>query len=262
MNLFNLRKHAPEPEPAEEIPDDTEEQPSDGLEPTPAPSPTSWRGALWAGICGPGAWIAARFGTGTAWTVHGIAVWACFFYDGWLPLVIPVGWLLLVLAFTPKQYLDQLTAWVEHRIGPGHADSEAGRETSDEPAGEEAAWPDPQDVVDLVRDVIGDDRGALLTALRGPLHAADTKAVREVLTAANIRVREGVRTGRGNGPGVHRDDLPHASPELKAADGERCLPSSSANTNANNTIRVQSREGMTIITDPADRHRTHTLSKP
>jgi hypothetical protein len=135
-------------------------------------------------------------------------------------------------------------------------------ETDDEPAGEEPTRPDPQDVVDLVRDLIGDDRGTLLTTLRHTLNAADTRAVREVLTAANIRVREGVRTSAGNGPGVHRDDLPplpqtHESPPVGPLS---CT--NAANANANNTIRVQSREGMTIITDPADRHRTHTLNKP
>jgi hypothetical protein len=130
-----------------------------------------------------------------------------------------------------------------------------------QPDEEEHAEQDPQDVTDLVRDLIGDDRGILLTALRKPLHAASTRAVREVLAGAGIRVREGVRTGGGNGPGVHRDDLAAPSPPLGTPLGDLVVAGEDANTNANNMLRVESREGMTIISDPADRHRAHSLKK-
>jgi hypothetical protein len=121
--------------------------------------------------------------------------------------------------------------------------------------------PDPQDVTDLVRDLVGDDTGVLLTALCQPLRAADTRAVREVLAAADITVRPGVRTPAGNGPGVHRNDLPAPPLLCGCADAERCLCRSEANANANNALRVEFREGMTIISDPADRHRAHSLKK-
>lgn len=128
-------------------------------------------------------------------------------------------------------------------------------------ADEAPTGPDPQDVTDLVRDLIGDDTGALLTALRMPLHAADTRAVRELLAAAGIPVRAGVRTARGNGPGVHRADLPALPPPLTDPSPDGVVAGQSANTNTNNALRVESREGMTIISDPADRHRTHSLKK-
>jgi len=132
---------------------------------------------------------------------------------------------------------------------------------SDEPTEHQPTPPDPQDVEDLVRDLIGDDRGALLTALRQPLHAADTRAVRELLAAAGIRVRPGVRTADGNGPGVHRDDLAAPSPAPADIPVDVVAAGEDANTNANNVLRVESREGMTIINDPADRHRAHSLKK-
>lgn len=130
-----------------------------------------------------------------------------------------------------------------------------------EPAEEEPADPDPQDVEDLVRDLIGDNTGVLLTALRQPLHAADTRAVRELLATAGIRVRPGVRTAAGNGPGVHRDDVPAPSALPGAPSSTVVAAGQPANTNTNNELRVESREGMTIINDPADRHRTHSLKK-
>ncbi len=134
-------------------------------------------------------------------------------------------------------------------------------ELLDDEADEEPTEPDPQDIADLVRDLIGDDRGVLLTALRAPLHAADTRAVREILATAGIPVRPGVRTATGNGPGVHRNDVP-ASPPLSASPSPESVGAGQdANTNTNNRLRVESREGMTIISDPADRHRTHSLKK-
>jgi hypothetical protein len=146
-----------------------------------------------------------------------------------------------------------VTAWC---MAPATAD-----EPSDEPTEHQPAEPDPQDVEDLVRDLIGDDRGVLLTALRQPLHAADTRAVRELLDAAGIRVRPGVRTAGGNGPGVHRDDLTAPSPAPAGIPVGVVAAGEDANTNTNNALRVESREGMTIINDPADRHRAHSLKK-
>ena len=141
-------------------------------------------------------------------------------------------------------------------VAPAEAD-----EPSNGPTGDEPGEPDPQDVIDLVRDLVGDDTGVLLTAIRQPLHAADTRAVRALLAAAGIPVRPGVRTARGNGPGVHRDDLPAPAPLPADPSPTAVVAGEAANANANNELRVQSREGMTIINDPADRHRTHSLKK-
>lgn len=134
-------------------------------------------------------------------------------------------------------------------------------ETPEEGPEADAADPDPQDVTDLVRDLTGDDRGILLTALRQPLRAADTRAVRELLAAAGIPVRPGVRTAAGNGPGVHRDDLPAPTPPPADPSPSCVVAGEAANANTNNALRVHSQEGMTIISDPADRYRAHSLKK-
>lgn len=134
-------------------------------------------------------------------------------------------------------------------------------ETQDEADSEHETEPDPQDVADLLRDLIGDDKGVLLTALCGPLRAASTRAVRKALATAGIPVRPGVRTRAGNGPGVHRDDLPPPAPLPAPGPGDVVAAGEAANTNANNKLRVHSQAGMTIISDPADRHRAHSLKK-
>lgn len=261
MRYFSLRKQQPERKPeheaveeeVDETPDDPEEQPE------PTAPPASWAGALGYGLLGPGRWIAARFNMGAAWAVHAVIAWACVFYGGWIAAGLITAWLLAVALFVPREQLERLAEAIERR---DRTSPTTPAEEVAEPVEEEPQEPDPQDVVDLVRDLIGADRGILLTALRRPLHAPDTRAVREALTAAGIGVRPGVRTAAGNGPGVHRDDLPPLAPADDDAPVEVVAAGEAANTNTNNKLRVQSREGMTIINDPADRHRTHTLKKP
>lgn len=187
--------------------------------------------------------LVARFGWKTVIVTATVLLYAANRYRTWIPYGLAIAC---------------AAAWM-HAPKTVEQDDE---EADDETAGEDPAEPDPADVLDLLRDLIGDDRGILLTALRTPLQAADTRAVREALAEAGIRVREGVRTAGGNGPGVHRDDLPPLSPPPAAPPVGGVVAGEHANTNANNTLRVESRAGMTIISDPADRHRTHTLKKP
>ncbi|MFB6771120.1 hypothetical protein [Streptomyces sp. NPDC056337] len=120
------------------------------------------------------------------------------------------------------------------------------------------------DVVDALRRLVGDDRGVLLTRLRDDLRVADTKTVRVLLDEAGVRVRTGVRTGAGNGPGVHQDDIPAPPP----AHDDGCCCRSSANANANNTTGGETGEGLRverigqsgyIVRDPADTIRHHQV---
>lgn len=55
---------------------------------------------------------------------------------------------------------------------------------------------------------------------------------------------------------VHRDDAPAPPPAAAEGPVGVVVADQGANTNANNTPTAVSREGMTIITDPADHHRT------
>lgn len=183
--------------------------------------------------------LVARFGWGPVLGGSAVAVYAAVRYRTW------IVWMLVAWC---------AAAWMHTPAKASPPPSEKAREAPLEP--------DPQDVADLVRDLVGDDTGVLLTVLRQPLQAADTKAVRRLLDAAGIRVRPGVRTAAGNGPGVHRDDVPPPLPAPGVPDVGAVTSTNTANTNANNTLRVKSQEGMTIISDPADRHRTHSLKKP
>lgn len=190
--------------------------------------------------------LVARFGWKTVLIATAVLLYAANRYRTWIPYGLAVAC---------------AAAWMHAPKQLAKPPAEEAAEEDDESAGEAPAEPDGQDVVDLVRDLIGDDRGILLTALRDPLHAADTRAVREALQAAGIGWRKGVRTEAGNGPGVHRDDLPPLPPAEGGAPVGLLTCTNDANANANNTLRVESREGMTIITDPADRHRAHSLKK-
>lgn len=158
----------------------------------------------------------------------------------------------------PQYIAWGLVAWCA--LAWAHAPDEEPDEDGDPAADEGPNRPDPADVADVVRDVIGTGKGALLTALTGPLGEPDTKAVRTVLTAAHIRIRPGVRTAAGNGPGVHRDDVPAPRPTPTADPVDAVAADQDANTNTNNKPTVVVRNRVPIIIDPAD-HRRHNLRK-
>lgn len=120
------------------------------------------------------------------------------------------------------------------------------------------------DVAAALRRLVGDDRGVLLTRLRDDLGVADTKAVRALLDEAGVRVRSGVRTRAGNGPGVHQEDIPAPPP----AHDEGCCCRSGANANGNNAAGGEGEEGLRVerigqsgyvVRDPADTIRHHQV---
>lgn len=88
--------------------------------------------------------------------------------------------------------------------GPGHS-REVFADTEDESF--DAATAGPEQVRAAVALLVGDSRGVLLTTVRERFGLGDTKAVRDLLDKADINVRPGVRTPKGNGPGVHRYDV-------------------------------------------------------
>ncbi|MFE5683027.1 hypothetical protein [Streptomyces sp. NPDC056512] len=179
--------------------------------------------------------IVARFG----WKVTGVVLAAALYtaprYRQWIVWVL-LGWCAPARSHPPSG-----------------EPTEDHVEDADAPVEEGPAGPDPAGVADVVRDVIGTGRGALLTGLCGPLGAADTQAVRECLDAAGIPVRPGgVRTAGGNGPGVHRADVP--APHPASADAPVGVVAAGEDANTTNGRRVEAREGMTITTDPDRRH--------
>ena len=95
----------------------------------------------------------------------------------------------------------------------------------------------------------------------------DTKAAKCLLNADNIPWK-GVRTSHGNGPGVHKNDIPPALPSPAAGShGEGCCCRSDDNTN--NSPKQEPEEGVrveaigqagTLLRDPTEAHRHHDLT--
>ncbi|MFF3622348.1 hypothetical protein [Streptomyces sp. NPDC002467] len=110
---------------------------------------------------------------------------------------------------------------------------------------EQAAAP-AVDIVDTLQGLAKGGQNVRLTQLAEKAGLPDTKAVRALLTAAEIPIRDGVRAAGKNGPGVHHDDVPPLpAPEQGPALGG-CLCSSGANTNANNGRPEGAGEGLCV----------------
>ncbi|MEU0001564.1 hypothetical protein ABZ069_32065 [Streptomyces microflavus] len=130
-------------------------------------------------------------------------------------------------------------------------------EPEDQEPEHEAPAPNPADMADIARE-LGEGTGVLLTRLRDQLLEEypgtgwTTKDVRGLLIAADVRVREGVRvTGVGNGPGVHREDIPAPlSPAPAAAPVGVVGAGQDANTNTNNITVTRHAEGAHITVTP------------
>ncbi|MFD3574758.1 hypothetical protein [Streptomyces sp. NPDC058644] len=148
-------------------------------------------------------------------------------------------------------------AWQKARAWIGQ------RRSGDDEAEEE----EQPDVGEALRKLGKGGQHVLLTGLRKELRVDDTKAVRKLLKAEKIRVRSGVRTPKGNGPGVHHEDIPPAPPEPNEGHGDGCCCRSANNTNANNGDEDPSQKGLrveaigqagTLIHDPAETQQRRT----
>lgn len=145
-----------------------------------------------------------------------------------------------------------ITAWVAGRPTP---DDEADEQAEDD---EQPPVPDPADMADIVRE-LGIGTGVLLTALRDQLLIEypgtgwTTKDVRRLLSIDKVRVREGVRvSGVGNGPGVHRDDIPPPLPSTTPPLPVGVVAAGRAtNANTNNITVTRHAEGAHITVTPA-----------
>ncbi|WP_112469428.1 hypothetical protein [Streptomyces triticisoli] len=137
------------------------------------------------------------------------------------------------------------------------------QDDEDEPAAEETP-----DVAEALRTLSNGGQHVLLTQLQKTLAVPDTKTVRALLKTAGIRVRAGVRTPAGNGPGVHRDDIPAPSLTESGPHSEGCCCRSGNNANANNAPTGPTEEGLrvepiglagAVVRDPADAVRHHQV---
>jgi hypothetical protein len=217
VTYFNLRKHAPEPVDEEPETPDTEEteETEEADENVTAEQPTSWGGAFLTGVRGPGAWLATRFGIGPAWTIHAIAVWACFFYGGWVAVGVVTAWLTAVLLFIPREQLERLAAAIERRDERRRAQRPP---ASEEPPDEAPAEDGREAILRLLSDLIGDAHGVHLRTVlahlqkHGQWEGRTVAEMRQHLEALGIPVRPKVKVDGTPTRGVLRADLEALSP--------------------------------------------------
>ncbi len=217
MSYFSLRKQQSEPEPdeVEEEPEEPTEDDAEGEEPAA-------RGPLLTGLLGPGRWLAARFGMSTAWGVHGVSAWAVAFYGGWTAAGIVLVWLFAVVLFVPREDLDRLTNRIEKR------DEDPAEDAPEED--EKPRQSAPQEVyaatLEWICGQIADRNGIHLSDLLAHAHAhnlhtdLDVAAFRGVLEQWGFPIRQQLKVGGRNRPGIHRDDLPRqAAPAPSPEEG-------------------------------------------
>ncbi|MEW2147768.1 hypothetical protein AB0909_00780 [Streptomyces albidoflavus] len=84
--------------------------------------------------------------------------------------------------------------------------------------------------------------------------------VRAALKAAGIPAGGQVRMGGVPSTGIKAADFPPLPPSGEGAPGPVVVAGQASNNNSNNAPRVVTREGMTIIHDPAETHRHHRVA--
>lgn len=194
MTYFaNLRKREPELEPDEAVDEaaveeeETEEQPAA-------------RGPLLTGLLGPGQWLATHFGMTTAWTVHAVAAWAIAFYGSWTAVGIGLGWLLAILLFVPRDFLEQLATRIEQRTALKAEEERPGEAGRD-------------DVLPLLYALIGDAHGVHLRTVlahlqeHGHWEGKTVADLRQHLEALGIPVQPKVKVDGTPTRGVLKADL-------------------------------------------------------
>ncbi|MGS2588076.1 hypothetical protein [Streptomyces hebeiensis] len=147
-------------------------------------------------------------------------------------------------------------------------ESDAAEETDEQPAAP-ATEPAPERPAEPLLPNIQDLREALarvgtphahITALADDIGTTPER-VREALTKWQIPVEAVRMRGRGSSTGIRGDRYPAPPPGQGPPSDGVVAAGQPANNNDNNIPTVTRREGMLIITDPADSHRHHTLTK-
>ncbi|MGW0575142.1 hypothetical protein ACWD25_04050 [Streptomyces sp. NPDC002920] len=201
MSYFSLRKREPEPEPEE-----TEEEPEETVEEEEVDErerPAKQYGPLLTGLLGPGQWLAARFGTSAASGVYVVAVWAVSFYGGWIAAGVALVWLAAVLAFVPREHLEQLADRVEKR------GSETADDTPPTPTGEGGR----DGILTLLYSLLGEAHAVHLKTVlahlqeHGQWEGKTVADLRQHLEALGIPVQPKVKVGKIPTRGVLKADL-------------------------------------------------------
>ncbi|GHA28767.1 hypothetical protein GCM10010372_30740 [Streptomyces tauricus] len=178
-----------------------------------------------------------------------------------LSAVIVVGAWRLVAVFPEVAYIvvGSIGTIGVQRISAWRTARAKGEET-------EVSEPSTPDVGEALRRLVGDDNGVLLTRLQRDLKVVNTKAVKALLEDEGIEWKAGVRTGKGNGPGVHKNAIPPAPSPADDSHGDGCCCRSEANTNTNTPSpaprgersRVRRIRSARAIYNPNDNINRHT----
>ena len=162
-----------------------------------------------------------------------------------LVLLAAVAVLVLKAVVTAAPYVAYFVVGILCTIGWQKAWARWGkRGSSDAEAEPETAKPD---VGEALRRLVGADNGVLLTRLRDDLKLPDTKAVKQLLDEAGIKWKA-VRTSQGNGPGVHKSDIPtDSSPVVVDAHGGGCCCRSGDNGNTDNGGEGAPEKGIRVV---------------
>ncbi|MZF56927.1 hypothetical protein GTX53_24365 [Streptomyces sp. SID5594] len=179
-------------------------------------------------------------------TIIAIAIGATALYiHPWLRWTLGAATVLALTLAAARRRAEQ----AEDQEPQGQTDNE---EDEDPPT------PGPAEITDIVTE-LGHGTGVLLTRIRMQLLEEyqgcagwTTKDVRALLAEAGVRVREGVRvTGVGNGPGVHREDIPAPLSPAPATTLVGVVGAGQdANTNTNNATVVRHAGGAHITVTP------------
>ncbi|MGW9584720.1 hypothetical protein ACWIGB_05545 [Streptomyces albidoflavus] len=145
----------------------------------------------------------------------------------------------------------------------------AGRPAEEVPAGAEDEEEVPEEAPDEPALPTREELTAALHAVADPhAHTAavathlgvPAERVRAGLKAAGIPTTGACRMGGKPSTGVKAEHIPPLSPSGEGAPGAVVASPLTSNNNSNNAPRVVTREGMTIIHDPADTHRHHRVA--
>ncbi|MEU0309763.1 hypothetical protein [Streptomyces cyaneofuscatus] len=178
-------------------------------------------------------------------------------------------WVLTIIAIAIGATALYIHPWLRWTLGAAavlalalaaarrRAEQSEDQEPQDETDDEEPRTAGPAEIADIVNE-LGEGTGVLLTRIRDQLleeypgYSWTTKDVRALLAEAGVRVRDGVRvTGVGNGPGVHREDIPAPlSPAPSAAPVGVVGAGQDANTNTNNATVTRHAGGAHITVTP------------
>ncbi|MFD0403378.1 hypothetical protein ACFVHI_35485 [Kitasatospora sp. NPDC127121] len=171
-------------------------------------------------------------------------------------------WVIVALILGNTTAPEKTPKALTEKVADAPAD-DADEDQEEEP---ETTVPTPAETHLLTASLAAGGTSVLLTRLAIDLAAShpswepSTKAVRTLLSEAGIRVRDGVRTPDGNGPGVHHEDVPPLPSPSESAPLPGVVANvgagQSANANANNTIEAPAQEGFITVPHPTEPNRT------